>query len=357
MSARRFSRVVVTTAVFLALAVGAGARAGAADRAVGIGVMGDSYCDEYQFYPPHRDTARNWVEILAETRGLNFGRFSVVSRGEPRNQGYEYNWARSDATTESLLASGQHTGLAAQVARGEVSIVFVFIGGNDFIHAMQTPDPVGTLRRTLPRAIANYRTAVETVRNASPGVKLVLSTLPDIRDLPEFAVPIREGRIPVAVADEFTAGMREFNGRVRELAASDPNLALSDFERFVRVANLLTPRTVPIAGVQLDRREPSDALGHFWLADQRHPGTLAHSLLARLALEVLNTRFGMNLPPLRDPEVLAFARALSPNDASVGLTGLTVKEAAPAGATASGTPVFERVFRVPQLRPVPERAP
>ena len=83
----------------------------------GIGVMGDSYSDEYQFYPPHRSTARNWLEILAETRGLNFGRFSTVSRGEPRNQGYEYNWARSDATTESLLATGQHHGLAARVRR------------------------------------------------------------------------------------------------------------------------------------------------------------------------------------------------------------------------------------------------
>ena len=42
----------------------------------GIGVLGDSYSDEYQFYPPDRRTARNWVEILAATRGLDFGRFA-----------------------------------------------------------------------------------------------------------------------------------------------------------------------------------------------------------------------------------------------------------------------------------------
>ena len=46
----------------------------------GIGVLGDSYSDEYQFYPPHRSTARNWVEILAATRGVDFGR---VEGGEP----------------------------------------------------------------------------------------------------------------------------------------------------------------------------------------------------------------------------------------------------------------------------------
>src|SRR5690348_14161908 len=85
----------------------------------GIGVLGDSYSDEYQFYPPHRSSARNWVEILALTRGMNFGEFTAASRGEPRNGGYAYNWARSDATSEDMIATGQHTGLASQVARGE----------------------------------------------------------------------------------------------------------------------------------------------------------------------------------------------------------------------------------------------
>src|SRR3954469_25975604 len=118
----------------------------------GVGVLGDSYSDEYQFYPPDRSTARNWVEILAATRGLNFGEYSPSSRGEPRNQGFAYNWARSDATTDSLLAAGQHTGLAAQVSSGEVSLVFVFIGGNDFINAMKSSDPAGALADMLPRA-------------------------------------------------------------------------------------------------------------------------------------------------------------------------------------------------------------
>ena len=48
-----------------------------ADSPAGIGVLGDSYSDEYQFYPPDRSTARNWVEILATTRGLDFGRFEI----------------------------------------------------------------------------------------------------------------------------------------------------------------------------------------------------------------------------------------------------------------------------------------
>src|SRR4051812_47403442 len=42
----------------------------------GIGVLGDSYSDEYRFYPPDRSAARNWVEILAEHRGLDFGPYA-----------------------------------------------------------------------------------------------------------------------------------------------------------------------------------------------------------------------------------------------------------------------------------------
>src|SRR5687768_11788563 len=77
----------------------------------GVGVLGDSYSDEYQFYPPHRARARNWVEILAETRGIDFGAFSLADRGAPRHAGYANNWARSGATTANAIAEGQHTGL------------------------------------------------------------------------------------------------------------------------------------------------------------------------------------------------------------------------------------------------------
>src|SRR5207248_2685267 len=115
-------------------AVASASRKSASDSPTrGIGVLGDSYSDEYQFSSPDRRTARNWIEILSLTRDLDFGRLDTSGRGSPRDQGFEYNWARADATTGDLIATGQHTGLAAQVARGEVRMVFVLIGGNDFI--------------------------------------------------------------------------------------------------------------------------------------------------------------------------------------------------------------------------------
>jgi phospholipase/lecithinase/hemolysin len=275
-----------------------------------IGVIGDSYSDEYQFYPPDRSTARNWVEILAETRGLNFGGFSQAGRGEPRNQGFEYNWARSDATTDDMIATGQHTGLAAQVSRGEVTLVMVYIGGNDFINAMKAPDPLGALADVLPRALANHRAAVETLLAASPEVKIVLATLSDIRNLPEFGGQIRAGQIPSAVADAFTAAIKEYNAQIKAIAAAHRRIAVMDLDMTTRFANLVCRDRVVVDGLRMDRANPGNTLDHFFLADWRHPGTVGQGLLAKLFVDTINARFGAGVAPLGEHEILSFAREI-----------------------------------------------
>jgi phospholipase/lecithinase/hemolysin len=276
-----------------------------------IGILGDSYSDEYQFYPPDRTKARNWVEILAALRGLDFGAFSLASRGEPRNQGFAYNWARSDASTDDLIAAGQHTGLSAQVARGEVGLVMVSIGGNDFIRALQSPDPRGALERMLPRTLSNYRVAVETILAARDDVKVVLATLSDIRNLPEFAAPIRSGRLSAAIADEYTAAIARFNAQIKAIAARDPRITILDLDMATKVANLFSRDRIIIAGLPLDRTQPSNRLDAFFLADSRHPGTMGQGLLAKMFVETINQRFGAGIPPLSETEVLAFARSPS----------------------------------------------
>jgi phospholipase/lecithinase/hemolysin len=275
-----------------------------------IGVIGDSYSDEYQFYPPDRSTARNWVEILAATRGLDFGGFSTAGRGEPRNQGFEYNWARSDATTDDMIATGQHAGLAAQVARGEVGLVMVYIGGNDFINALKAPDPSAALADVLPRALANHRAAVETLRAASPDVKIVLATLSDIRNLPEFGRPIREGQIPPEVADAFTAAIKEYNAQIKATAAGDRRVAVMDLDMTTRFANLVCRDRVVVDGLRMDRANPGNTLDHFFLADWRHPGTIGQGLLAKLFVDTINAKFGAGVAPLGEHEIVSFARAV-----------------------------------------------
>ena len=86
-----------------------------------IGSLGDSLTDEYQFYPPDRTAAQNWVEILSTLlpSQVSFGAFSTTSRGETRNQGYAQDWARSGATAVGLDVSGAGTTFANQYDGGD----------------------------------------------------------------------------------------------------------------------------------------------------------------------------------------------------------------------------------------------
>ncbi len=269
----------------------------------GIGVLGDSYSDEYQFSSSDRRTARNWIEILSLTRGLDFGRFNPTGWGRPRGRGFEYNWARSDATSGDLIASGQHTGLAAQVARGDVRMVFVLIGGNDFINAMHAPEPEAALRAALPRALANYLIVVQSIRAANPDVRLVLATVPDIRLLPEFDEALRKGRLPFRLADACTAAMKTYNAQIRAMSIGDRRITLLDLALVAEIANLVRRDHAIVARKRLDRYHPGNSPDRFFLADGRHPGTLAQAQLARLFILGVNARFGAGIEPLSDAEI------------------------------------------------------
>ena len=275
----------------------------------GIGILGDGDSDEYQFSSPDRRTARNWVEILSLTRGLDFGRFTTSDWGEPRGRGFEYNWARADATTVDLIATGQHTGLAAQVARGDVRLVVVLIGGNDFINAMHAPDPEAALREALPGALANYQLAVRTIRSADPDVRLVLATVPDIRLLPEFDGPLLVGRLPGRLADACTAAIETYNAQIHALAARDRRIAVLDLALSTRIADRVNHDYAFVAGRWLDRARPGNCPDRVFLADRRHPGTLAQAQLARLFILEINDRFGAGIEPLRDAEILGLVDA------------------------------------------------
>ncbi len=57
-----------------------------AQAALRFGALGDSLLDEYQFIPDDRRFARSFVELAATRRGMDFGDFSLGSRGEPRRK-------------------------------------------------------------------------------------------------------------------------------------------------------------------------------------------------------------------------------------------------------------------------------
>src|SRR5204863_605402 len=106
----------------------------------------------------------------------DFGTFSSADRGEPRNQGYEYNWANvgnltpNGVTTADLIPLGQVGGVSSQVVAGKVNVVFLTVGGNDFRSIFFGADPA----TVITQGLTNEITAVLTLQAADPNLKIIL---------------------------------------------------------------------------------------------------------------------------------------------------------------------------------------
>jgi GDSL-like Lipase/Acylhydrolase family len=278
-----------------------------------VGTLGDSFTDEYRFYPPDRSQARGWVEILAATREINFGPFSHRSRGEPRDAGFAYNWARSDSTTADMVRS-QLPGLATQVARGQVKNVVILDGGNDFLLPLKAVG-AGTLEpaayaAALPgittQAGANLTTAVTTLLASSPHVRLVISTI-DISELPivRSLTALSPAFGPLVQAVDQAVG--SYNGVIRGLASSSPRVALVDLAAINQQLGQVPGASVPFGGTTINLATVGDDYHDFFLADGLHPGTVAQGIIADLFLNAFNDHFGTAVRPLSPAEIVRYA--------------------------------------------------
>ncbi len=99
-----------------------------------MAIIGDSDSDEFRSNDNRGGTFSsvtfNWVELLVNRRSIELGPWETNS--EPRRSGFAYNWARSGAVAQSMINSGQHTGVAAQIAEKKVNLIIMRIGVNDF---------------------------------------------------------------------------------------------------------------------------------------------------------------------------------------------------------------------------------
>lgn len=290
-----------------------------ADFLHGIGAMGSSTTEEYQFQGGARATARNWVEILAATRGLNFGSFTTASRGVPRNQGYEYDWGLSRASTADLLSQGQHTGLAGQIARGEVTLAFHWIGTNDFRNVLNAPVPPPSLSPSVvPTAVANFTTALNTVLAASPDVRVVVPTTYDERLLPYVGQRVASGQLSQGLVDEASLAIRQYNAQITAIALSDSRVAVTDLAGLFE--DIMARDRFSVGGLQMDRINSGVQPDRFFV-DNLHPGTVAQGLIANAFLDTIDARFGAGVRRLDEAEIVAFARAV-PEPSSLALMTL-----------------------------------
>ncbi len=273
--------------------------------------MGDSNSDEYR-----ADDARggkyavvtlNWMEQLVLRRGLNFGQWGTW--GDTRRTGYEYNWAISGATTSSMLEQGQATGLAKQVAEGKVSIVFLWIGYDDFSLTNGTYKEIydgslsdADLQAKIARTIQNITTAVDTVQAAGP-VKMIVITLADAGLAPQAVVifPNPTGR------RRFTYAVNQVNAGIEQLAATRGVTVVNANSFANAVLNRVNKLgSLEIGNVKINILIHGDDPYHLQLGDKSgHPGTVASGLIANaLFIQPFNDNYALGITPLSDEEIL-----------------------------------------------------
>lgn len=280
-----------------------------------VGTLGDSYTDEYRFYPPDRSSARNWVEILSATHRAHFGPFTTKSRGEPRDQGFASNWARSDATSVNMLQN-QLPGLTAQVARGQVRTAWIFIGGNDFLfylRATAVANQLGT-----PAALAGvdsiqlsveeaFSGAVNTLLAANPRARLVVATVPDVSLLPvvrQFAgLPGAQ-----AVLSKISNAINGYDEFIRATAQANPSrIALADIAGASSQVFAAGP-SGSFGGTTVNLATPGDNYHDFFVADGIHVGTIGQGVIADTFIQAVDTTFGAHIPLLSPTKIVQIAR-------------------------------------------------
>ena len=276
----------------------------------GIAIIGDSNSDEYRADDDrggaYAATTLNWMEQLVMNRGLSFGAWGT--RESPRRTGYGFNWARSGATASSMLSEGQHTGAAQQVAAGEVTLVFIYIGANDFLRQRYVDIYDGTisgsaLDNKIVGVISDITTAVDTVLAAGPAEVVVVDLFDWSLPLPAlvFAYPDATRRQVV------TDAVRSVNAGLATMA-QQRGVVLVDITAVATesFAAIDANGFIDVGGELIDTVNPGDEPHHMILDDASgHAGTVSNGITANLLfINPINSAFGTTIAPFTDQEIL-----------------------------------------------------
>jgi phospholipase/lecithinase/hemolysin len=289
----------------------------------GIAIIGDSISDEYRFYAPDRAAARNWVEILAATRGLPFGDPPVIPGRVNRDRRFAYNWSQSGATTTSLMSQGQHTGLAAQVIDGApINLAAVTIGTNDFADLLIKSRSVADVRPVLERASANLAAILEALLGIDPALKIAVFTAVDLRPCPLLRGALNSGLLTPRLADAYSDAVAAFNNRLLDLIAAE-RLRIVPVDINQLLAQVTAARPYVVGDLEIDCIVAGNEPPHLFLADGFHPGTIGQCLIANRFLAAINARFDTGIPLLSDAEMLGIAASV-PKPSGLSLLGTGV---------------------------------
>ncbi len=278
----------------------------------GIGVYGDSMSMQYSFWMPlasqfgysisYNSHDQNWVDQLAAA-GYNFGPNQTLAAHQYRS----YDAAVAGNTSADL--GTQVDNLASYVTAGNVKLVVDIIGANDFDGSEYTSiynsaanhaynpltDPnVVSFMNTL---VSNITASVNDTLAENPGVKMILSTIPDVGVTPEFmkSYPIAAQRATV------TAVTEAVNKQIIALSLSHHFPLIDMFTAANRSQSPLS-----IGGVNMIDSGGTNGKDDF-LSDGFHPGTVIQGLMANAILKADALAFHDSVTPLSDQTILTNA--------------------------------------------------
>lgn len=281
-------------------------------RLKGVAVIGDSTSDEYRgddqrglTYAP---TTLNWVEILEKYRDINFGPWGIW--GEPRRTGYAYDWARTGATVNSMLESGQDVGVAKQVREGKVNLVIIAIGANDYAPYI-TPDGYDAiyngsvtdeqLLRKNNRVVADIKTAIDTIRRRG-NVPILLIKIPDwgkhLGIKVAFPLPDRRQRVSEAIT--------AVNNNLQKIA-EERGIRTLDPNAFYDAQFVGREEDLAVGDVKLNAFLPGDDPHSLFLEDGVHLGTLGNGLYANFIIAALRQYYALPIRPFSASELQSIA--------------------------------------------------
>lgn len=292
---------------------------------VKFGIIGDSNSDEYRANDNRAGgtqweaTTLVWNELLQKYKGFNIGPWGC--RSEPRRCGFEYNWARSGARSADFTNNGQHTGLAQQVASGQVEYVYIQASENDFHTWNGTYAEVynGTLSGTALQQKINsiiqvYRTSVETLQNAG-SVKIVIQTFNDKSLDPQIAIQFPDA----TKRQRVNSAIATINQAIRALA-QEKNIGILDIDQFTQTEYY--PRlntqtgTLRIGNVDLIMLSRGNDPRYLQLDDGvGHVGTAAGGLYANGVIRAFNAKYATGWTEFTDQQILQMA-GLAPSNST-----------------------------------------
>ena len=286
-------------------------------------VIGDSLSKEYEvefpaIYPSHQDAwdARNWIEILAESRNAWFDLGHFDAYPDTRLVGHKYDWAFPGATTQEIrdklysrswLDSYWQSELKSEL-RGEVNRVVIFAGGNDASSFYGDIYNGKSATLTINKTRDNILAIVDWVRAVRSSLQIVVVAVPHVGCTPKI-----QGKYPPnsTKTARVTAALESLNTQVAALAKTRAVGFAGGVYDFTK--SLLTNKFL-IGNVEIIKAADADCRPNYaFSGDGFHPGTSAQARVAQIVLDTFRVKWPSPvIPPLTDTEILSKVLHLSP---------------------------------------------